>query len=410
MSRRYADNIASGRQAQLDAAESYLDGKSDKPVSRELAPFDFYFKMAGIQRADGGADEDRRDLWKRLAFRLTTLQNPDGTWGKGKHVSSVYPSSIWAWKHALARRNHEKAQEKLPADQQTPYNSQDSLGPVAWAQDGASRQYAQYPYYDTTIARTAYAMLFLADGVRPPMTGYVTGKDEGARPKSLSFVTDYVRKQHGVAVSSARIDKDSAVSDVMGLPVLYVTEQSDLSDARLCAVIREYLGENGTMIAEAETAAGLRTLEAKLTGLTRGGRVSSLAADSSFLADFKGKQPALRGIFDGKSRMVALLLPLPGQPEALTTSDAVQAAYLLIKKRLPIDFLDSEYPSRIEEGLDPFVARIAALLDLKGSVAAEMMPDVKKKPPAQGEATTGGGEAGAKPWEDSGERQADELF
>ena len=351
---RYAKNIEKAQQWGRKTTEIYLNDQIPEGVEigGRPEPYNFVAALSGIQRFYGGTEQDRRDLWQRLAWQLLELQGMNGMWDSGGVV--VYPPCLWAKREADLKAAHEQTQASLPAKTRKPFDPA-----VAWRQ---SPWQQPYDWAKGEVIATCQAMLFLIEGVRPPMAGYVADAGTNSARTVVMKAMDILGKQKNIQADYQRVKIDAPAS-VQALPLLYAAGDS-LRTPQGQILAREYLqATQGVLVVETTQAA----MESVLLPFVEGGAGSDISTNSSFMKGFRGPLPKLRGIVRADKQMAVVFLPVsvsetPGAGQ-LGVMAAAQLVALLAQDRLPPEIMDPRYPVALGDRVDPFEVR-AQVLDL----------------------------------------------
>lgn len=338
--------------------------------------------MTGIHRSPYPGIEDHRDLWSRFAYQIVDLQQSEGCWEKMEsrladpRLVRLHPSSLWAWKpedlrvYHETRDAHRKGKEKKPFDLAKIW-SRNAWGMMSTAKRRSRGHHsgASHERISRTTVCTALAMLFLADGVRMPICGYVDTAGNTPSPSTLLRAQAVLYKQDKTLVTSIKLTSGNVDTDIACLPVVFFSGTTALSVPMVVTAMKKYLAGGGTAVVEVNSTTDLNSAQLRLKSMVTAGFVKDLPADIAFLKDFKGRRPKFKGMFNSKGRMVALFATIPpvkANPkirQALLAAYS-QAVYFLMKDRIDSEFFDPEYATLIL-GEDPFVARIEALAALK---------------------------------------------
>jgi len=346
-------------------AEALAKGTlEDAALGARVPPYDGYLFLAGVSREFQGAKEDRRDLWRQLAFKLVDAQNDDGSWGKRYPVGYFLPTSLRA-----------RLQSKDPVLRRTPESPDRSRahslltltekGEPAWKYVSYGRrsplhrrkQPARTGHYafDRVVHATACAMLFLADGVRPPVAGECVWSDKAGAAGLLGDALALMRTRCNAAFAYAPIAAGLPTADLLPLPALVLrgTGPLKLSDPARKA-LQGYLGQGGlVLVTAAADPAGstfLKEAEAALRGLVTDAKDADIGADQARLGEMAGKV-AVRAITGAKGAPVVVLLPVAARAAkgALTAPQAAAVAAELLLRRVPADLLKESYPAGLDE-------------------------------------------------------------
>jgi hypothetical protein len=350
---RYGAQAEKAMQAQQDAARSFLEGQT---AGRAFEPYDFFLAARGMHRNLGGNEETNRDLWIRMAYKLVSVQNPNGTWAKDQDSTTIYSSSMLQFVLKQAELLHNRRQAKLEPDKRTEFNSK------AWL-----RQYSWhvYEYMASSRMKTAMAILFLSDGVRMPAAGYVRKADSSRTPPPvMAKVLELFQARDKVDVTHISIDASTSAANLTGIPVVFVTADSDLVNPAINKVLRHYCDNGGTIVAEIATSAQIQGLQSALLSLIDGGTIVPVPENDPCFANFSGPKPKLNAIANIKGRPSVYIIPL----DTIPASPAVQTAYLLVKNNVAYGYFDNDYAWKLstEQGA---AMRIQALSQLKAEAS-----------------------------------------
>jgi hypothetical protein len=358
--RKYGDSVVKGRKSCIAAVEQFLDNKTgDTPVGRLAVPYDFIFRAGGVERRYGGIMEDRRDLWNRLAYRLVKMQNSIGTWSKGMSFTS--PSSAWwQYRDMRARQAHEAAQAKLPEKSRVPYN------PAAW------QNVYRGPLYSSRndIVATAYAVLFLAEGVRAPLAGYIAETEDSDAPVSMMKTVEALDKKNRFPLACMTVTSETSPREIRGLPLIFVSNSASLAEPRITKLLTDYVRQGGLVIAETTNSLTAKDLESRLKTLVDDARPSTLPIDDTF----EGPKPTIRGFRRPGGEEFAAIFPLAKQQPAgageISVADAIQTVTMLIQRRVHPKFFQPDYVTVVEDAADIFAMRINAITKLDEMLTA----------------------------------------
>jgi len=370
---RYAGNIEKGQQGERKAADSYLNGQipTGVEIGGRLVPYDFISALGGIQRFDGGTEQDRRDLWQRLAWRLLELHDTNGMWSSAGVV--VYPPCLWAKREADLKAAHEQAQASLPEKTRKPFDPAAAWRLSPWPQP--------YDWAKGEVIATCQAMLFLLEGVRPPMVGYVADAGTNSARDVVLKAMDILGKQKKIPTACLRVKVDSPAG-AKALPLLYASGDS-LRTPQGQILAREYLqATQGVLVVETTQAA---TMESALLPFVKGGIGAEISTNRSFMKDYRGPNPPkLRAILRSDKLLAVVFLPVSMSetpPEGqLGFVAAAQVVYLLAQDRLPPEITDPRYPIALGETADPFAVRAQALDLLRRLAEGEAVPEAATAP------------------------------
>ena len=379
--RKYGRTIRGARGVMTKDAESYLDRREEPvlPEGRVLAPFDLYFAMCGVHRSAYAIVEDRRDLWMRFAYEILVFQHDSGKWPEMPTESwppkerRLHASSLWAWKPFSLNAKHEIQQERVDADKRKPFNIKSHWN-GAWYGYMSNRQNQYLERFNREVVSTSLAMLFLADGVYPPIGGYIDLTGRTPPPRVLDMVCGYLRGKQNISATCLQLTPDNISSTVKSLPMIFMSGSSATTNALVASALKQYLQKDGVVVVEVRTLAERTTAELKLRSLLPGSTIKPLSAQAEFLKDYRGSRPSLKALYHSDGKLAGLFLAEPGTGNPGRAAQYAQVAYLLARNRIGPQYFDPQYPS-LYIGDDPFVARIEAMTRL---LASGQMPDRAK--------------------------------
>ena len=352
---RFTPNLDLGRKAQLAAVAGYLANREScvVPIQGNLAPLELLFQFSRVHRPADGVEDSRRDLWARLARRAMDLQAPDGSWGDG--LVMLYSTSAWDYLDNWGRVWFERYDDK-GADRKARYNSL-----YYWQNNGYWRK------VDARLACTSWAMLFLLEGVRPPVAGYLARPSEAGSAAALEKAVEFVRKETFMQTRLTPVSPSSAgLADA--LPLLCLSSADTLSDTNAQAIVKRLLANGGTAVFLGATNAAAAGLSALLP-LVPKGKWAPVPAAASFYGTYRGKaKPALSGLLREDGRAAVLLLPWTPSASAqaatgtLTYAEAVLTLAALIEDHCARTRVCArDYPTRMDGLTDPFAERVNLL-------------------------------------------------
>jgi len=387
--RKYGRNIMAARKKVVDDAASYLDRKSENvmPEGRVLAPYDLYFAMLGVHRSVYPTVEDQRDLWMRFAHEIVETQHDTGVWNKrpdgGWPVKDrrLHSSSLWVWKPLSLKAKHDQAERaKANNPKPAPFNLK-AYWSGAWYGYMAGRHHHQTEAFDREIVATALSMLFLADGVYPPIGGYMDMTGNTPPPGILDRLCAFLKSKHRVSATSLKLTPENIRVAISSVPLVFLAGPEALADSSVSYVLKVYIRDkDGVLIVETKTPEEQATVESKLKSIVSGSVVKKVPDTADFLADYQGPKPEMKGLFAKDGRLAVLFTTAWAPPAGPATAPRRppvqygQAVYLLVKKLMGPEYFDPKYPS-LYIGEDPFVARVAALSTLRN---LQLMPERAK--------------------------------
>lgn len=377
---RYGRSLATGRRAQCQAAEAYINGSTTGAVSRVASPYDFYVALRGIDRLYGTDDADRPDLWVRLTHRLLNLQDSKGTWGSGPGI--LLSSSVWARNDIICREKHAESQKSLPAAKREPYDAQKYARQNPWWWWGDSSQIG--------VLSTLYASLFLSDGLRPPVAGYLS-ESAGTAPSALSRAVSTLKAQKGIPITFQHVPAALPSRDLRRLPVLYWDAGSAPGTPEVWARVKDYLPGTGLLIVESKTALAGEP-DAKWSALVPSSRLGDVPESAAFLAKAPAWKARMRALLKADGTIAALLIQRSAAPaSAGAPVDDQQLVTMLaaaLEDRAGPGFFKPELTTVLDPAAgDPLVMRVEAMKRVNTTIvempaaADPVKPPTEAKPP-----------------------------
>jgi len=360
---RLGNNFRQGRTLGVTLAARFLDNQPnglalshwglpyDATIGAVPTPYDLLCKFTGIERLYGTRELCDWDLWRRGAYSIVQMQDEQGWWG-GNRSMRFYSSSVFARQEALFQRRHAETQEKLPPNKREPYPGVKTWANFHWFWQENNKM--------TTLC-TAYAAIFLLDGAREPLVGYLEGQKESGFPKIFSAAIGGLERQKGVSLDYVGVSSRTSAAALHSLPVLYLRNETLATNLLMAAKVKEYACA-GSGLLLVEIAGGAVN---NLAAILNDAKLRNVPDAEPFWADFKGTRPKLQGLYTADNRLVAVFLPVAqvAAPESaeLLAAQAVQVTQLAIEKQAPAGYFAADYPIRCSGDVNPYEARVTAL-------------------------------------------------
>lgn len=343
--RRYRRQVGLAFTTRRGLAEQYADGTLDlsPPPYCHFLPEQFVFHLAGLQRYAGTPEERDRALWQRLAVALAQDQTPDGSWETPYADYAVRSSSVW-WQTEPRLRAHLAEQNAKLAARNRKTHSMPPEGDAFfdhWLCATKKHHYGRHPYWpgktdpvllDDCVATTCYAMLFLAEGFRPPEVAYIGDDAQTTAPKLLTAVTSNLAKRDELETAVLRIEGNQRET-IQGRPVIFASTTAFLSSPVVKTRLRAALRNGATLMIDGAAAGQVKT---RVDELVPGGRLGTIPAGVAWLQDWPGEKPRLQGVLRADGSVAVLLLPWAARATSgtLSSAHALQAAYLYTRHRI----------------------------------------------------------------------------
>ncbi|NQT93241.1 MAG: hypothetical protein HQ559_10805, partial [Lentisphaerae bacterium] len=340
---------------------------------------------------------------------------PAGAWPvKDRRLHS---SSLWAWKPFSLKAKHDQAEKAKPNNPKPAQFKLESYWRGAWYGYMAGRHHHQTESINRPVVCTALSLLFLADGVYPPIGGYIDMTGNTAPPGVLDRLCMFLKSRHRISATSLKLTPKNIRSAIMSVPLVFLAGGEALADSSMTYVLKTYLRDKeGVVIVESSTPQEQTAAETKLKSMLLGASIRPLPEDADFMADYQGPKPDIKALMTKEGRVAGIFTSTwtpPVKPGARPVRPVAygQAVYLLVKKLMGPEYFDPKYPS-LYIGEDPLVARVAALSTLR---SMQLMPErakpaaVKSRKPGT-PATASGAPATAEPVEEEELAPEDEQW
>ncbi len=374
--KKYQAQLEKGEAAMLKAVEEYLrrapepvrkkwerpavENEGDEvPTGRFATPYDFLFQTHIAHLYRGGYEVRRPDLWRGLAYRTLGRQKTDGSWDDYRSLlfsSSWVPLWDLQWRERYAARAGGKA-AKAPRAPKGKKGKKDKADPVEaqlrryWANLRSSR----YWMANEPVVRTAYAMLLLAEGVRPPVAGVIATSEDVEPPEVLKQAIQGILRDRlrGIWVNYARVDDGISQEELNKLPVVFLSGSGSMGGfgPGVPEKLKSYVESDGFVVVVAGTdMAGQKFINdarVRLESLL-GGRIEQLPETDQVLSTV-AKKPSLDVmLIQGGDRVICMFLPIhPSKtppPGKVNMEGAAAVVKRVIETRSEDWLLDRELP------------------------------------------------------------------
>jgi hypothetical protein len=350
-------------------AEALIDGTAkEELLGSRVPPFDCGLFLAGVSRQFQGMREDRRDLWLRFTYKLIETQNNDGAWGPKYPRTYLLPTSLRA-------RMDCKAMQKTP--ESPPRGKPHTL--MGWAKPGVpgmkyhcygqrsplfrgKRVYHASGYaVDGYLHATVSAMVFLADGVRPPVAGECVWSDKAGAENLLPGAMAKLRKTSSVSLTYAALGRELPADDLLTLPVLVLRGTGEFAPADAAKEsLKAFIANGGVVVAAAANGVGGNAFLQKalevLMPLVEGGDAKDIGGDKDLLGETAGKG-SINAITTAKGTPAVIFLPVTTSRRpikgAVTESQAGAIVAELLLRRAPADVVKEDYPVALDDDPEP---------------------------------------------------------
>ncbi|NQU12216.1 hypothetical protein HQ590_15585, partial [bacterium] len=348
--------LARARNVVTSAAKGYLEGGTNLPPLGGLRlPQEFAIELDPLLTKPGDPQQTNYELWLQMADKLLQQQRKNGSWGRLRrtdypyysHVDGLkedgYAASLLARARIKAERHYEAEQAKLPPAKRKPYDPEANLwrsAPVYGAHHALRLQ--------ASVVATAYAMIALAQGVRPPILGVWTWDDQPPRSPVPRAVINALSKDKHIPFTYRLLSPDLPLEAIREVPVVYFGVSSPFAPTTAAALpnLEYYLRNRGLVVVEG--AAG-NDGQAILDQCQR--KLLELAPDA---------QPGpltplvtgvnLQGLLVDSNQTVAVFYPVtadnPPAPGTIRLPDAARYTYQLLAQTAGPELLSPSYAIR----------------------------------------------------------------
>jgi hypothetical protein len=224
-------------------------------------------------------------------------------------------------------------------------------------------------------------MLFLLEGVRPPVAGFLATPSGSAPAAYLSKALEVVQKNGRLGTRVVSLAASTAaLADA--LPLLVLSSGDALAAPHTKMALERLLANGGTAAVLVTTNSPPAAAAAALLPFVPQGKVVPVPENAPFRAVYRGKtKPALQGIQRENGQLAVLLLPVSAAAEAgnadgrLTPAEAVMTLAALIEEYATRTGLSARgFPAKLGGLNDPFTERVQ-LLNSLGSHGTGLAPD-----------------------------------
>jgi hypothetical protein len=407
---KFANNVARGMTSARKAAEMIVDADPTNDIlGGYVPPYDCFLFLRYASRRFGGYAEDRRDLWSRIACRLVLNQQTNGAWSvvRPAKYTLFWPTSLEARMEALVPPGSEKTLLDLN-------RAKAHVGRI-WYRSAYHNWW--WAAYQRRVPATAFAMLVLADGVRPPTAGEWIPSGSKGESQVLPMVMAEVNKRFSVELSYAALDRGLPPEAADLPPALFVSARAPVTlDTAASKTLTAYLNLGGLLVAEspADAAGDEFRAQIKTTVLNAlpQSTASDIGGDTNLLGEIAGKLK-LDAVTRKDGRTAAVFLPLDpnGRPTdgRYSASIAGRIALELLIRRMNSEVLQDGYPLDLKD-----LGEVEKTLASTRDMLTGKLVRVREAPPAAEPAGTNavtGGATNALPAEPTAPvKRADEVW
>jgi hypothetical protein len=423
--KKYRAQLDKAEAAMIKAAEDYLsrppvptkrkwerpavENEGDEvPIGRFTTPYDFLFQMHIAHLYRGGYEVRRPDLWRGLAYRTLGRQKTDGSWDDYRSLtfsSSWVPLWDLQWREKYAKKHGGKAaKDKAAKAPKKGKKGKKQLDPVEaqlrryWAHLRSNK----YWYSKEPVVRTAYAMLLLAEGVRPPVAGVIATSEDAEPPVVLKHAIRNILRDRtrGIWVNYARVDDGISQEELNKIPAVFLSGSGAMGalGPGIPEKLKSYVEDEGFVVVVGSTSvAGQKFLGDARTRLESlfGGRIEKLPETDDTLATVAKKPKLDVMLVQGGDRVICMFLPIhPSKtppPGKVNMEGAAAIVKRVIETRSEAWLLERDLPmSPDAEGkLDEVWEQALEQLVIRAEVITNP-PKVVEEAPAEEEPAEGG--------------------
>jgi hypothetical protein len=378
---RFQPKFAAGAVQAAASAESLPDCRPEATVGGFTPPFDAYF-FAGNALIDPGTSRlASSNAVLRMVADVVSRLGRDGAWGAvdGTKRSSLIFASTRARMATLDVMDRKKG--AIVMDRSVAHIR------ANW---GAAPHRTVY----ADVLATSYALAFLANHARPPLTVCRVG--EGALPATtLEPALRALEKQVGVPWLYRELTWPPSPSDLEMAPLLFVSGTGAFSaDDAARSALAGFFKRGGFAILQAPaTAEGETFLQSAGSFLAACGQAEPLgdvSSDARVLGDLAGKLGGpLQGALRKDGSLVAALIPLavagPAAKNSFSPAATAKLTQALIERNLDPAMLAPDYAwnlGGLGDATNVYASAMATLRSPKaGKKAPAAEPAVTNPPP-----------------------------
>lgn len=336
---RFQPKFTAGAVQAAASASALPDCRPEATVGGFTPPFDAYFFVGNALVDPGTSRLASSNAVLRMVADVVSRLGKDGAWWAvdGTERSSLIVASTRARMATLDVMDRKKGE--IVMDRSVAHIR------ANWGAHPGRTLYAD-------VLATSYALAFLANHARPPLTVCRVG--EGALPAStLDPALRALEKQVGVSWLYRELTWPPSPSDLDITPLLFLSGTSTVSvDDSTRSALAGFFKRGGFAILQAPaTAEGEAFLQSAGSVLATCGEVGAptdLSSDARLLGDVAGKLGCpLRGARRPDGSPVAVLIPVAGagaaSPGAFSPAGAARLTQILIERHLDPALLAPDY-------------------------------------------------------------------
>lgn len=361
---RFRANFNAGLAAARTQAAGIPDARPGTGSGGRIAPYEACFYAQTACDAPGLLFQEQRDSWMRIAFTLVDRQRTNGVWHPQGGNVLILPTSLQARMETLPRRDATNRTAVL--------NRGAAYVHANWRRDAWTLSYLA----DGPILATCHALIFLAEGARPP--ALVATLPATAKPPRLpELALRNLATRTGISWRYATTPATLDSTALEAAPVLFLCNATNsLPSAAARRALAAYVRGGGIVIAQAEAdASGRDFLGAVATALATGcdgGPARDIAAEERVLGEMAGRlgRP-LMGVTRPDGTLAGLLLTLTDADTpaaaAFSTTEAGRLVGAVLRRNLDAHLLEPNYAHDLAGLGEPAAVHASALAILHGS-------------------------------------------
>ena len=340
---KYQQHLAKGAELLRTSAESLLkNGLPEDTKTLPFPPYEHFLFLSDVTRGANSSKEDRRDLWEPLASKLISMRSAKGSWEhKGPGRRYHLPTSLLS---RIAVLGEPEKKNKIEYDKPHAYQGYHNL--VNLLESGKKIR----PIVEDVVP-TSFAMVFLAENVRPPVIGECLWTSDTKESRIAPVVTTVMRQQKKTPFRYSAVTRPIKAESIAELPVLLIRGKGNFAPNEAeSKALKDYLDAGGLVLFEAaadsDGATFLKGAESTLKSLLpASSSIENIGSDKELMGSAVGKA-SIRAFKKPDASLAAVFLPMAPKTGAkgLPRSIAARAVYNILFQKIDPAILEESYP------------------------------------------------------------------
>lgn len=346
---KFRNEVLGGLRTARSQSETLADRQDNGDVGGYVPPYDVYMYARNTYRRLGSSAGDRRDIWSRIAYRLIMVQTDERLWQYSEYHPELISPSYRERIAMLAPKEYNERGTAAEHDRSKPHVR------YTWYRHW-DKNLPKFYRFGPRVVPTAMAMLFLAEGARPPVAGECSWP-ENAKSTLLPHIMRELDKRFGISFTYSVLGQDVRKEVADPLPAIFMTGKDTLAlSTSSKEALSLYMDGGGLVIAEVEPdtngKAFINAVEKLALEAEPGSSVKEIGDRKDIFGELAGKV-RIRAVVGNGNRPVAVFMPVNFRARqvngyVLTGPAAVSAAYELVIRQLDSSLLEDSYPIALE--------------------------------------------------------------